>query len=119
MCGVGWSQLLKHQTLRASSGKAAHGPITLPEIEEFGDGCHFNVFLLSGTLKIAIFSEKTVCFQLSTAKPSAQSISNASSSNLHHGLSTCPGHILPHTTFFHLNFGCTRRSVRGLETQLE
>ena len=105
--------------MRTSSGKAAHGPITLPEIEEFGDGCHFNVFLLSRTSKIAFFSEKIVCFQLSRAKPSAQSISNASSLNFHHGLSTCPEHIPPHTTFVHLNFGCMRRSVRGFETLFE
>ena len=73
--------------------------------------------LLSGTSKIAIFSENTVCFLISTGNPSAQSISNDSSSNFHYGLSTCPGHIPPHTASVHLKFGCIRRSVRGLETQ--
>ena len=119
MCGVGWSQLLKHLALRTSSSKASHRPITWPKIREIGDGCLFPLFILSGTLKMGIYSEKTVCFQLSTAKTSAQSISNASSSNCHHSLSTCPEHIPPHTTCFHLNFGCTRRSVRGLGTQFE
>ena len=98
-------------------GKATHGPTVLPEIKEIGDGCHFDVILLSGTSKIELFPEKTVCFLISTGNSSAQSISNVSSSNFHHGLSTRPGHIPPHTISVHSKFGCMRRSVRGLETQ--
>ena len=78
-----------------------------------------NVFLLSGTSKMALFSEKTVCFQLSTGNSSAQTILSLIPSNFHHGLSTCLEHIPPHTTFVRFNFGCMRRSVRGFETQLE
>ena len=77
------------------------------------------MFLLSGTLKIELNPEKTVCFDFSTGNSSAQTILSLVPSNFHHGLNTCLEHIPPHTTFVHFNFGCMRRSVRGLETQLE
>ena len=119
MHNIAWSQLLKHPILSAWGGNATHRPIRLPEIKENGAVCIFGVFLLSGTLKMGINPEKTVCFQLSTGNSSAQTILSLIPSNFHHGLSTCLEHIPPHTTFVHLNFGCMRRSVRGLETQLE
>ena len=117
MFSVRWSQPLKHATLSTCGGKATHVPTTLPKIKEIGAACIFPTILLSGTSKRELFSEKTVCFLISTGNPSAQSISNVSPSNFHHGLSTCPGHIPPHTASVHLKFGCMRRSVRGLGTQ--
>ena len=55
--------------------------------------------LLSGTSKIELFSEKTVCFDFSTGNSSAQSILNLKPSSFHHGLSKCHDHIPGHTTF--------------------
>ena len=95
------------------------GPTALRVIKEFGAACIFDVFLLLGTSKMNLFSEKTVCFDFSTGNSSAQTILSLIPSNFHHGLSTCLEHIPPHTIFVHFNFGCMRRSVRGLETQLE
>ena len=58
--------IFSRPTLSTCGGKATHGLIFLPVIKEFGVACIFDVFLLSGTSKMNLFPEKTVCFGFST-----------------------------------------------------
>ena len=59
---TGFTLCLKDPTVSTSGGKATHGPIAPPITKDFGAGCISDVFLLSGTLKMVLSSEKTVCF---------------------------------------------------------
>ena len=77
-------------------------------MKEIGAVCIFDVLLLSGTSKIELFVEKTVCFDFSTGNLSAQSILNLIPSIFHHGLSTGHGHLPIPTSSVHLNLGCVR-----------
>ena len=73
--------------------------------------------LKKGGEKIELFSEKAVCFELSTGTSSAQSILNLIPSSFHHGLSARPEHLPIPTTSVHLKSGLCAHMGYDFETQ--